>query len=161
MKIALGLLTLPGLSLHLLGAWLGCRFFRIPMLGPPSLLEGGVRHEPARGLAPGLIVAVLPAAFLAALGLGSMAAAFLSLRLERTDPMAPLYLWVGTSILIQAFPADEPARDLLRRSLHSFVGWVLLPATALPLLVGAGRRYGVHFLIGCVAAAAVLFLGQG
>jgi hypothetical protein len=160
MRSMLGLVTIPGLSLHLVATWIGCRIFKIPMAAPPSLLEGRVRHEPAPGLVRGLVVAVLPGAFLAVLGVGAMAATLLSLRLERSDPLAPLYLWVGASILIHAFPAEETARDLLRRSLRSFAGWLLFPATAVPLLIGAGRRYGVPYLLGCGAAAAVLFLGQ-
>lgn len=160
MKSGLALLTFPGVSLHLMGTWLACRVFRIPMAAPPSLLEGTVRHEPAPGLVRGLAVAVLPGAFLAALGMGAMVAAWLALRLERADPLTPVHLWVGASILIQAFPAEEAARDLLRRSGRSLVGWLLLPATALPLWIGAGRRYGLHVLVGCAAVAAVLWLGR-
>jgi len=153
MNIVPALLTLPGLAMHLTLQWFACRLFRLSMESGPSLKSGRLRHEPARRLPFGLAAALMPSVCQLVLGVGAMGFGLLSLYLDRPESLAPLYLWVGVTLFIQGFPAERDSRDLLARTLQSVLAWPLIPFVAVPLLIGAGRRYGVHYVLGCALAA--------
>lgn len=146
MKTVAAAVTFPGAALHAWLHWLACRWFGLVLLRPPEWNRLEAVHEPPASTVRGIAECAGPAAVQLALGVFVMLPAFLSWHLGSPGFEDALFLWVGASLWIQAFPTMRDARSLRRRLQASKGGPVLAVPLAFFWGIGAGRRYGAHYL---------------
>jgi hypothetical protein len=150
-------LTCPGLCLHLALHWGACRLFKLALFKDPAIGTAEILHEPPRGIVVGIIEGLLLPGSQFVLGIATIVSGYLVWTLGMLEWLAPVFIWIGLTLVIHGHPTAQDARGLWRRMGHGpwIAGRLLF---LVPLLVGRNRRRGIHYLVGGLFAILPAFL---
>ena len=160
----IALVTFPGVILHEMAHQLFCRWFRVPIfdvcyfrVGNPS---GYVIHENPRRASQQIWIAVGP--FLVNTVVGALVAfpgAIPVLKFDAGRPLDFLFIWLGISIAMHAFPSTGDAKSIWRgvssREVPLLGKLVAIPVVALIYLGAFGSVFWLNVLYGAAVALAV------
>ncbi len=166
--IAITIITFPGVIVHELAHQLFCRWFKVPVfevcyfrVGNPA---GYVIHEKATKTYQQVFISIGPFIINTILGFLIALPAALQFRLDSTNPLDLLLLYLGVSVAMHAFPSTGDASALWSSVMENersswltkivvapIVGFIYLGALGsffwLDLLYGIGVAYGLPLLL--------------
>jgi hypothetical protein len=160
----IALVTFPGVIVHEMAHQLFCRWFHVPIfdvcyfrVGNPS---GYVIHENPRRASQQIWIGVGP--FLVNTVLGALVAfpgAIPVLKFGAGRPIDFLFIWLGISIAMHAFPSTGDAKSIWKAVGSGQVPWlaklIAIPVVALIYLGAIGSVFWLDVLYGAGVALAL------
>lgn len=160
----IALATFPGVIVHEIAHQLFCRWFRVPVfevcyfrVGNPS---GYVIHENPSKASQQIWIGVGP--FIINTVLGALIAfpgAIPVLKFESGNPLDFLFIWLGVSIAMHAFPSTGDAKSIWHgitsRNVPALVKIVAAPIVALIYVGAIGSVFWLDLIYGLAVALAV------
>jgi hypothetical protein len=160
----IALATFPGVIVHEMAHQLFCRWFRVPIfdvcyfrVGNPS---GYVIHENPRKASQQIWIGVGP--FLVNTIVGALVAfpgAIPMLKFDVGQPVDLLFIWLGISIAMHAFPSTGDAKSIWRgiasREVPLPAKLIAIPVVSLIYLGAIGSVFWLDALYGAAVALAL------
>jgi hypothetical protein len=162
--ILIALVTFPGVIVHEMAHQLFCRWFGVPVfdvcyfrVGNPA---GYVIHENPQTTAQQIWIGVGP--FLVNTVIGALIAfpgAIPALKFEAGGPLDFLFIWLGISIAMHAFPSTGDAKSIWRgvssQDVPLFGKIIAIPVVGLIYLGAIGSLVWLDLLYGAAVALAL------